>query len=164
MPAADPVPRKPIRVNFGAGWPKSAIGAANAAEAATISTARRLVTKSLRGLTPILEPRVHPNGDRIARDELHAIDVLVDRKLQEAIPLDRAAEGIAHAWADEKELAAGVLRLRFEALVACLEEVVRLQQQADPVAPCVTRARIHHDSVAGAIVVVFVQGQLRERL
>src|SRR5882672_7265594 len=97
------------------------------------------------------EARVYPHRDGIARDKLHAIDVLVHRKLNEAIRLDLAVERIAHARADEEKLAAAVLWLRLEALVACLEEVVRLQQQAEPVAPRVARPRIDHNAVPRAV-------------
>ena len=47
----------------------------------------------------------------MARDELHAIHVLVNGKLQEAVRLDLAAERIAYAGTQEEELAAAVLGL-----------------------------------------------------
>src|SRR5258708_20095657 len=100
----------------------------------------------------------------MARDELHAVDVLVKGKLDEAVRLEPAAQRIAHAGAHEEELAAGIVGLGLVAAVARLVERIELQQQAELVAHLVPSTEVERQAVAGTVFLVRIAWHLPHSL
>src|SRR4051812_4871257 len=93
-----------------------------------------------------LEAKAAADDHRVRRGELHAVHVLVDRQLQEAVELKALGDLVAHAGADEDGGAAGVVGLGLVAAVSPAPERVRLQHEAPALAYAVAQAGVERDA------------------
>src|SRR5256885_1970171 len=109
-----------------------------------------------------LEPHAHTADERPIGGELHAIYVLVDRQLQEAIHLPVLTERIARARAEEHELAAAVLGLRLIARVACPMQEGELQHEPEPLIEVPPVAEIEGHAPAGLELLMGVERLLHQ--
>src|SRR5256714_689668 len=85
----------------------------------------------MRFISILSKTRTYAGDDGPVGAELHAVDVLIERELQEAVDLQFFGEHIAHPGTEKKKPAAAILGLGVASCIAGPVERIQLEHHAE---------------------------------